>query len=91
MKILVVLKLTKVYIEIDLVVLVVFKEIRRYREILQVLKVLITKCSRSFFSYLECLIRTMEIVDRQTDTLERLLLLSVYYFILSIINLFTNN
>ena len=42
MEILVVLKLTKAYINIDLVILVVSREIERYQNILQQLRVLIT-------------------------------------------------
>jgi len=60
-KILVVSKSTKICIETDLVVLVVFKEIERYRKILQTSRTLIVEYVKSLFFNLGDLLRAMEL------------------------------
>ena len=52
---------TKAYKKIDLVVLVVSKEMENCRETLWVLRVLIVECKRSLFSYLEYLVRAIAV------------------------------
>ena len=83
---------TNIHIEMDMIVLVVFKEIGRYRKALQTLRVLITRQRKSFFSHFGCLEGTAMIVEvEQTDMLEKLLLSSVYFSMSSIANLFTSS
>ena len=53
------LDLTNIYMETDSVVLVVFKEIVRYKDVLQTLRSLIIECSKSLFLFLECLVRAV--------------------------------
>ena len=85
-------KSTNIHIEMDLIVLVVFKEIGRYIKALQTLRVLITRQRKSLFSCFGCLEGTALIVGvEQTNVSERLLLSSVYFSMSSIANLFTSS
>ena len=56
MKILVVLELTKTHTKIDLMILIVSKEIGRYKEILWILRILITGYGESLFLHLGYLV-----------------------------------
>ena len=84
-------KSTNIHIEMDMIVLVFFKEIGRYRKALQTLRILITRQRKSFFSHFGGLEETAVIVEvEQTNVSERLLSSSVYFSMLSIANLFTS-
>ena len=65
---------------------------KRYKEVLQILKTLIIEYRSNFFFHKDYSVRVMRLTrDKPTNTFDSLLFLELYYFILSIANLFTNS